>query len=90
MTVINIVEVGASARMRQKNRGVVQKYYRCKQQDEKLYAVLLEKIQHFITMDKLLEMAHGLVDTNMNETFNNICTWFAPKNMVYAGVGYNT
>jgi hypothetical protein len=29
-------------------------------------------------------MAHGL-DTNMNEAFNNICTWFAPKNKVFAG-----
>jgi hypothetical protein len=29
-------------------------------------------------------MAHGL-DTNMNEAFNNICTWFAPKDKVFAG-----
>jgi hypothetical protein len=27
------------------------------------------------------------MDTNMNEGFNNICTWFAPKNKVYAGNG---
>ena len=31
-------------------------------------------------------MAHGL-DTNMNEAFNQICTWFAPKNKVFAGTG---
>jgi hypothetical protein len=31
-------------------------------------------------------MAHGL-DTNMNEAFNQICTWFAPKNKVFAGSG---
>jgi hypothetical protein len=37
-------------------------------------------------MDKLEEMAHDL-DTNMNEAFNNICTWFAPKNKVFAGSG---
>jgi hypothetical protein len=29
-------------------------------------------------------MAHDM-DTNMNEGFNNICTWFAPKNKVFAG-----
>jgi hypothetical protein len=62
------------------------KYYRCMTKDAKLYAILREKISRFITMDKLLEMAHGL-DTNMNEAFNNICTWFAPKNKVYAGSG---
>jgi RIO-like serine/threonine protein kinase len=62
------------------------KYYRCPQRDAKLYAVLQEKIARFITMDKLLEMAHGM-DTNMNEAFNGICTWFAPKNKVYAGSG---
>jgi hypothetical protein len=37
-------------------------------------------------MDKSEEMAHGL-DINMNESFNNICTWFAPKNKVFAGSG---
>jgi hypothetical protein len=62
------------------------KYYRCKDRDAKLYVILQEKIARFITMDKLLEMAHGL-DTNANEAFNNLCTWFAPKNKVYAGSG---
>jgi hypothetical protein len=62
------------------------KYYRCKDKDAKLYAILQEKIERFITMDKLLEMAHGL-DTNMNEAFNNLCTWFAPKNKLYAASG---
>jgi hypothetical protein len=60
------------------------KYYRCKTRDAKLYAVLQEKMSRFVTKDKLIEMAHGL-DTNMNEAFNQICTWFAPKNKVYAG-----
>jgi hypothetical protein len=40
----------------------------------------------FITQERLEEMAHTL-DTNMNEAFNNICTWFAPKNKVFAGTG---
>jgi hypothetical protein len=31
-------------------------------------------------------MAHGM-DTNVNEAFNQICTWFAPKNKVFAGSG---
>jgi hypothetical protein len=60
------------------------KYYRCKKSDAKLYLVLQEKLARFLSKDKLIEMAHGL-DTNMNEAFNNICTWFSPKNKVYAG-----
>jgi hypothetical protein len=44
----------------------------------------LERNARFVTMDKLEEIAHDM-DTNMNEGFNNICTWFAPKNKVYAG-----
>jgi hypothetical protein len=31
-------------------------------------------------------MAHGM-DTNVNEAFNQVCTWFAPKNKVFAGSG---
>jgi hypothetical protein len=62
------------------------KYYRCINKDAKLYKILQETIARFITMDKLLEMDHGL-DTNQNEAFNNLCTWFAPKNKVYDGSG---
>jgi hypothetical protein len=62
------------------------KFYRCKTKDAKLYALLSSKIERFVTLDKLIEMAHGL-DTNMNEAFNQICTWFAPKNKVFAGSG---
>ena len=47
------------------------KYYRCVNRDAKLYSVLSKKIERFITIDKLKEMAHGL-DTNMNESFNMI------------------
>jgi hypothetical protein len=62
------------------------KYYRCKQKDAKLYGVLKEKMSRFCSHERLSEMAHTL-DTNMNEAFNNICTWFAPKNKVFAGTG---
>jgi hypothetical protein len=62
------------------------KYYRCITKDAKLYKILQETITSFITMDKLLEMDHGL-DTNQNEAFNSLCTWFAPKNKVSAGSG---
>jgi hypothetical protein len=57
-------------------------YYRCKQKDAKLYAMLNEKVSRFIELDRLVEIAHGM-DTNMNESFNNSATWFAPKNKVY-------
>jgi hypothetical protein len=62
------------------------KYYRCKEKDAKLYAVLEDKMARFVTQDRLEEIAHPL-DTNMNEAFNQICTWFAPKNKVFAGTG---
>jgi hypothetical protein len=62
------------------------RYYRNKETDPQLYKILLKTIQRFVTLDKLIEMAHGL-DTNMNEAFNQICTWFLPKNKVFAGSG---
>jgi hypothetical protein len=67
-------------------RAATKKYYRCIEKDAKLYALLRNKMERYIALDKLTEMAHNL-DTNMNEGFNNICTWFAPKNKVYAGSG---
>jgi hypothetical protein len=67
-------------------RSASKKYYRCKKRDAKLYATLVQVMSRFVTMDRLDEMAHDL-DTNMNEAFNNICTWFAPKNKVFAGSG---
>jgi hypothetical protein len=60
------------------------KYYRCKKRDAKLYVLLQDTIQRFVEKDRLIEMAHSL-DTNMNEAFNQICTWYAPKNKVFAG-----
>jgi hypothetical protein len=62
------------------------KYYRSKDKDAKLYEVLQDKMERFCTQERLNEMAHTL-DTNMNEAFNQICTWFAPKNKVFAGTG---
>jgi hypothetical protein len=62
------------------------KYYRSKDKDPKLYVLLNNTIQRFTTLDKLVEMAHGM-DTNVNEAFNQICTWFAPKNKVFCGSG---
>jgi hypothetical protein len=62
------------------------KYYRSKKNDSELYELLKTSIERFCTHDKLLDMAHTL-DTNMNEAFNQICTWFAPKNKVFSGSG---
>jgi hypothetical protein len=70
----------------QAQRERVVKYYRNSQNDAKLYAILHEKILRFITANKLIEMAHGM-DTNVNEAFNQICTWFSPKDKVFAGSG---
>jgi hypothetical protein len=57
-----------------------------KNKDAELYAVLVDKIDRFIQLDKLVDIAHGM-DTNVNEAFNQICTWFCPKNKVYCGSG---
>jgi hypothetical protein len=65
---------------------ITTKFYRCKKKNADLYELLSSKIECFITLDKLIEMAHGL-DTNMNEAFNQICTWYSPKNKVFAGTG---
>jgi hypothetical protein len=70
----------------EEERNKLIKYYRCKDKDAKLYALLASKIDRFVTHERLVEMAHDL-DTNMNEAFNAICTWFAPKNKVFAGSG---
>jgi hypothetical protein len=59
-------------------------YYCCKTKDAKLYGLLHQTIARFVMDDRLIEMAHTL-DTNMNKAFNQICTWFAPKNKVFAG-----
>jgi hypothetical protein len=70
----------------EEERKTLVKYYRNKETDAKLYTLIQSKMERFVTKDRLMEMAHGL-DTNMNEAFNQICTWFAPKNKVFAGSG---
>jgi hypothetical protein len=62
------------------------RYYRCKEKDAKLYALLSETISRFITQERLEEIGHDL-DTNMKEAINQVCTWFAPKNKVFACTG---
>jgi hypothetical protein len=60
------------------------RYYRNKadKADTVLYKVLYEKIERSITLERLLEVSHGL-DTQVNESFNQSASWFAPKNKVY-------
>jgi hypothetical protein len=53
--------------------------------DAKLYGLLQEQtMDQFVSKEQLVEMANEL-DTNMKEAFNQIFTWFCPKNKVYAG-----
>jgi hypothetical protein len=67
-------------------RRVKDHYYRSMQkgEDAKLYGVLQDKIARFISVDRLHKVAHGM-DTQVNESFNNTVSWFAPKNKVYCG-----
>jgi Zinc knuckle len=44
--------------------------------------LLLQKISRFITVERLKEISYGM-DTQVNESFNNTVSWFAPKNKVY-------
>jgi hypothetical protein len=83
LTIINTVDLGAETPA---ERQRIIKYYRSKEVDAELYNLLHSTIDRFVSLDKLLEMVHGL-DTNVNECYNNICTWFAPKNKVFAGSG---
>jgi hypothetical protein len=62
------------------NRG----YFRWKTKDAKLYVKLQEILERFITPERLKEVAHGM-DTQCNESFNNMFSWLAPKNKVYCG-----
>jgi hypothetical protein len=60
-------------------------YYRNKEKDAKLYEAVQKIICCFITPERLEEVAHGY-DTQINESFNNTASWFAPKNKVYCGL----
>jgi hypothetical protein len=62
------------------------RYCRCKEKDAKLYSILKEKVNRFITLDQLREVAHGM-DIQPNESFNDTISWFAPKNKAYCGSG---
>jgi hypothetical protein len=60
------------------------RYYRSVMKDAELYATLKRIISRFITIKRLEEVAHGF-DTQINESFNNTASWFAPENKVYCG-----
>jgi hypothetical protein len=61
-----------------------ERFYRCKMKDAMLYCLLVEKVGRFTTLPRLMECAHCM-DTQVNESFNNIAAWMAPKNKVYCG-----
>ena len=65
-----------------------QRYYRDKSKldNAELYKELTNIVSHFITLDCLKGVAHGM-DSQVNESFKNTVSWFAPKNKVYAGSG---
>jgi len=56
---------------------------RCKDKDSALCEKLQQLIRRFIAIEALKELAHSL-DTNANESFNQMISWMAPKNKVYS------
>lgn len=74
--------------MSNEQRAASKRYYRRKDDpvDAKLYVKLKRIVDRFITLERLREVAHGM-DTNVNESFNNTVSWFAPKNRVFCGTG---
>jgi hypothetical protein len=68
----------ARKRMTEAQRQVKDRYYRSKTKD------VSGKLSRFVTLDRLKEVAHRM-DTQVNESFNNTASWFAPKNKVYCG-----
>jgi hypothetical protein len=73
---MTVVQLAASGR-----------YYRNKADasHQPLYDMLKKVVDRFTTMERLRECAHGM-DTQINESFNNTTSWFAPKNKVYCGL----
>jgi len=60
------------------------KIYRTMERDKDLYDLMSGILSEYITPDKLEEIGHGY-HTNVNESFNNLVAWIAPKNKVYSG-----
>jgi hypothetical protein len=71
-------------RMTEEEKLTKARYYRDLTKDAKLYGALDKVVGRFVTLDRLQEIAHGM-DTQINESFNNTASWFAPKNKVYCG-----
>jgi hypothetical protein len=69
-------------RLTEQQRQASERYYRNKEKDAKLYSILSAKFARFVTLDRLKEVGH-VMDTQVNESFNNTASWFAPKNKVY-------
>lgn len=60
------------------------KTYRSPTDDKRLYQLLQETLEHFISVSRLEEIGHGF-HTNGNESFNNTLSYFAPKNRTFSG-----
>jgi hypothetical protein len=61
------------------------RYYWSKMKDKDLYDELNRLIECFISFKRLKEVAHGMDTNDMNESINNMISYFAPKNQVYCG-----
>jgi hypothetical protein len=61
-----------------------ERFYRCKIKDAELYKLLQDMVGRFVTLEQLKEVAH-MMDTQVNESFNNTVALLAPKNKVYCG-----
>jgi hypothetical protein len=59
------------------------RFYRCMTRDAELYKELMKKVGRYLTFDKLKDMISYGMDTQVNESFNNTFSWFAPKNKLY-------
>jgi hypothetical protein len=69
-------------RLTEQQRLASERYYTNKTTDGKLCSILHDKFARFVTLERLLEVAHGM-HTQVNESFNNTASWMAPKNKVY-------
>jgi hypothetical protein len=69
----------------QEQRDAKARYYRDKTKDLQLYEALQKIVGPFITVERLEEVAYGM-DTQINKSFNNTASWYAPKNKLYCGL----